>query len=655
MRSIPRPDHFRELEARSSIRDKKSKMEKLWEEFIRKRAVPKEDLRPDILDSWQRCIDSHVCPQKPQPLYLHEKELHHRLLASREYIEAMQPVIECVNDLIGASNHAISFVDRDGFILSIHGKPELKELLGQLNFYIGANWSEQNAGTTAVAIALATGQPSHVFHAEHYCQGLHEFTCTAVPIRDPFTYEIVGVLDFVAYVEDHQPHAVGMALQMGRCIELEVYRNRKEKEELFRECSAQLTLNEMERGVMVLDEHEKIRRANLKAVEYLDMESDKLLNVRFGQLPIPNDLKDLSRSNVIFSLRGKQLRMERKPLVHQQSCIGTLIIFEAVGGEERKKVIGSASSLLMKTSGAPVGKSPSFQKVLESAHNAARCHSNVLLLGKTGTGKEVLARYVHEKSARKNKPFLAINCGSIPRELIGSELFGYEAGAFTGARQKGHPSKFEAANGGTILLDEISEMPLDSQVYLLRVIEERTVNRLGSFRSIPVDIRIIAASNKDLHEEVENGRFRADLLFRINVLRIDLPTLKERKEDIPLLVDYFVHTLSESISLKGAQVEPSALAALMAYEWPGNIRELRNAVERAIATSTGSTIRLRDLPEHIQKASLATAEVREKNRDRYLDFLKVYHEYNGNISKISKALNISRPTVYAWRKKIGLE
>ncbi len=627
-------------------------MEALWQEFIRKRAIPKEDLRPAILDSWQRCIDSHVSPQKPQPLCLSAKQLNRRLMDHREYIEAIQPVIECVNDLIGASNYAVSFVDKDGFVLSVDGKPELKELLRTLNFRSGANWNEQNAGTTAVGITLVTGQPSHVFHSEHYCQKLQGFTCTAVPIRDPFTGKMAGILDFVAYLEDHQPPVMAMVLQMGRCLELEVYRNHRERDELFRECSAQLTLNEMERGVMILDEHESIRRANLKAVEYLGVESENLLNVRFSQLPVPSDLRDPAKSDGIFTLNGRKVRVERRPLVHQQTCIGTVVFFASVSGKEAKEPTGGQ---LMKASRMPIGVSPAIRKVLDIAGSAAQCSSNVMIQGETGTGKEVIARYIHEKSARRNKPFIAINCGSIPRELLGSELFGYEPGAFTGAAQKGHPSKFEIANGGTILLDEISEMPIESQVYLLRVIEERTVNRLGSLRSIPVDIRIIATSNKDLQKEVEAGRFRADLLFRINVLRIDLPPLRERKEDIPLLVNHFSESLTESPSSERAQIEPAALSALTAYEWPGNVRELRNTMERAITMAKGNTIRFENLPEHIQKARVSSDQVRTKNRGCYRDFLNVYHQYQGNISQISKALKVSRPTIYAWRKKLGID
>ena len=502
-----------------------------------------------------------------------------------------------------------------------------------------------------MGIALVTGRPSHVLHAEHFCERLREFACTAVPIRDPSSGEIIGILDYINYLEDHRPSFMGMALQMGRCIELEVYRSRKEKSEFFRECSAQLTLDEMERGLMVVDEHDIIRRANLKAVEYLNLETDNVLNKSIDHLPIPKALKSLKKGNSDFTLHGRKLRIERKPLMHQQNRIGSLIFLENLSVSDKAHRAGLPRP---KDSKDPVGTSPAFRRVLEIAGNAARCSSNVLLQGDTGTGKEVLARYIHDRSARRAKPFVAINCGSIPRELLGSELFGYEAGAFTGAGQKGHPSKFEIANGGTILLDEISEMPIDSQVYLLRVIEERTVNRLGGSRPVPVDIRIIATSNKDLQSEVEAGRFRADLLFRINVLRIDLPPLKDRKEDIALLLDHFFRLFTEAPDSGPVRMDGDALAALTAYDWPGNVRELRNTIERALAMAQGCRISSENLPEHIRKARLPSCPVRKKDQGRYHEFLNVYQEYQGNISRISKALRVSRPTVYAWRKKLGI-
>ena len=653
MNSVLEKNPLQDSVSDSDVQEASSSLKHLWERFTENQTVTPEDLRPDILDSWRRSQNQKIDPHTPNPSILPAKETTARVRANRELINVLQSVIACEDELIGIANHVVAFVDRDGIILKIHGNPDLTILLSQLGFLVGADWSEPSAGTTAVGMALKTGQPSHALHAEHYCERLHEFSCTAVPIHDPFSNEMIGLLDFVAFIEDHQPHVPGIALQMGRIIELEIYRLRKEQEDFFRDCSIEVTLNQMEKGVLVLDDEDRVRRVNLKALEYLNLDSSELSNVnnkKFSDLAAISEWQDPGRPFVLARARGSKVYLKRKPLIHQKRNIGSLILIESNAKEEKRATPASVCP-----PETPLGKSPAFNKVLDIADKAARCTSNVLISGGTGTGKEVLARYIHEKSPQYKGPFVAVNCGSIPRELLGSELFGYEAGAFTGAKQKGHKSKFEQAHGGTLLLDEISEMPLDAQVYLLRIIEDRAVTRLGGTRPVPIDIRLIAASNKDLHQEADEGLFRLDLLFRLNVLRIDLPLLKERKEDIPLLVDHFFKKFSDSFDMTFPQISEEALAALVAYDWPGNIRELRNVVEQAMIMSPGDAIDLESLPEHIGKSVGISCGVRSTNRDRYRQFVKVYQECNGNISMVSRSLNVSRPTIYAWKKKYGLD
>ncbi len=627
----------------------RSRLEKLWKDLTTTHSVPEEDLRPPIVDSWQRCLHLEVDPRAQKPEQASPREIERRVKMNREYMKAIEPVIDCVNDLVIASDYVISFVDREGYVLTIYGNPKLKELLQKVSFAVGTRWTEQSAGTTAVGITLATKQPSHVFHAEHFCEELHNFSCTAVPVLDPFSKEVIGVLDFAGFLEDHQDHAMGMALQMGRCIELEIYRSRKEQDEFFRECSTQLSLDQMERGVLILDENGLVRRANLKAVEYLDVKSTELLGVQFKDMKVFSEWKDTEKPFTTSISPTKIIRVDRKPLLHQKQPIGFLVFLERIKDKSSVEPLLISSDVWK-----PVGGSLAFKRVLHAAENAARFDSNVLITGKTGTGKEVIARYIHQISRRKNKPFIAINCGSIPKDLLGSELFGYEAGAFTGANQKGRPSKFELANGGTLLLDEISEMPLESQVYLLRAIEERTITRLGGSRPIDVEIRIIASANKDLEKEVDAGRFRADLLFRLNVLRIDLPSLLDRKEDIPLLAEYFLQDLSRKMKLDTPPIQGDVMALLMGYHWPGNARELRNTIEQAIVMCNGGPIDWECIPNHIRKESHSSNGISGKERERYFSFIKAFNESKGNISQVAKLLNVSRPTVYAWKKKFGV-
>ena len=242
---------------------------------------------------------------------------------------------------------------------------------------------------------------------------------------------------------------------------------------------------------------------------------------------------------------------------------------------------------------ALVFEDPASKRLLSRIERLAPSNANILILGATGTGKELVARFVHSRSARKDKPFIALNCGAISRDLIESELFGHERGAFTGA----HSAKagwFETASGGTLFLDEMGDLPLAQQVKLLRVLQEGEVVRVGSRRPIPVDVRLVAATNVDLEEAVTAGRFREDLYYRLKVGMLHLPPLRDRTADIPLLLEHFIQYFSDRLGLSGVGVSPETMEALKNYPWPGNIRELENAVHQAILVCHGNTLQLDD-------------------------------------------------------------
>ena len=302
--------------------------------------------------------------------------------------------------------------------------------------------------------------------------------------------------------------------------------------------------------------------------------------------------------------------------------------------------------------GAPniIRESKAMQAVFALLGKVSRTESTVLILGESGTGKELIASTIHYHSARKDRPIIRVNCAALPAELIESELFGYEKGAFTGAGAK-KPGRFDLADGGTIFLDEIGDLPLLTQTKILRVLEERTFERLGSTGSVKVDVRIIAATNKDLEEEVKTGRFRDDLYYRLNVIPVVLPPLRRRKEDIPLLIDAFTHRFCDRLGTK-VGFAPEAVNALMNYGFPGNVRELLNVVERCIALANDKIICLTELPPHITKTRTAkislsslqevTAEA-EKNH-----IIRIIQLTKGNRSKAAEILGISRKTL--WEK-----
>ncbi len=301
-----------------------------------------------------------------------------------------------------------------------------------------------------------------------------------------------------------------------------------------------------------------------------------------------------------------------------------------------------------------VSKSPKMQQIFEFARTVAKSNSNILILGESGTGKELLARAIHNESPRANGPFVAVSCVAIPDTLLESELFGHEKGAFTDAitQKKG---KFELAHGGTLFLDEIGDISPKMQLALLRVLEEKEFTRVGGTKPIRVDVRIIAATNRNLQKAVEEGRFREDLYYRLNVITIQLPPLRERKEDIPLLVQHFIEKFNIQMGKRVERISDEALRILMQYDWPGNVRELENVIERAMVIARGNAI----TPEDIQLPSLGPSQVPEQ--DKTLEAVEKAHiqrilnETNWNIQRSAQILGIDRTTLYNKIKKYGLK
>lgn len=303
---------------------------------------------------------------------------------------------------------------------------------------------------------------------------------------------------------------------------------------------------------------------------------------------------------------------------------------------------------------------PRMLELKKLAMKAACTNTTILLRGESGVGKELFAHAIHKASPRSSQPFVRVNCAAIPENLFEAELFGYEGGAFTDAKKSGKPGKFELANGGTIFLDEIGDMPLSMQAKTLRFLQEKEIERVGGLKPIKLDVRIIAATNKNLEEMVHTGSFREDLYFRLNVVSLLIPPLRERKEDIPLLVNYFIEKICQENRLPHKKISKEALAILEAYPWPGNIRELYNTVEKMVNFSEGDYITPEDLPKNIKgdqklaskilskPLTKITAEVEKEVLINALNMAK------GNKKQAARLLGINRSTLYDKLKKYGL-
>jgi two-component system, NtrC family, nitrogen regulation response regulator NtrX len=308
-----------------------------------------------------------------------------------------------------------------------------------------------------------------------------------------------------------------------------------------------------------------------------------------------------------------------------------------------------------------VGESYAMRQLRDQVEMAAPTNGRVLVYGENGTGKELVARTVHQLSRRRTGPFVEVNCAAIPEELIESELFGHVKGAFTGAVAD-KPGRFEQANGGTIFLDEIGDMSLKTQAKVLRVLQEQVMERVGGTQSIRVDVRVLAATNKELAAEIREGRFREDLYFRLNVIPIFVPPLREREDDIPLLADHFMALMAVEYGRRPKRMASEAVARLQHYAWPGNVRELRNVIERLIIMVPGDTITAQDLaflghdgvrhPVSVEGASLPLADARERFERDYI--LQALSAQNGNISRTADVLGVERSNLYKKMKAFGI-
>ncbi|MDL1966249.1 MAG: sigma-54-dependent Fis family transcriptional regulator [Candidatus Omnitrophota bacterium] len=307
------------------------------------------------------------------------------------------------------------------------------------------------------------------------------------------------------------------------------------------------------------------------------------------------------------------------------------------------------------------GRSESIRIVKEQIRKVAPTNASVLIKGESGTGKELAARAIHYYSKRAHGAFVEVNCAAIPDELIESELFGYEKGAFTGAyvRKKG---KFDLANGGTIFLDEIGDMSSKTQAKVLRLIQEQRFERVGGIKTVQVDVRVVAATNKNLEEEINKGNFRADLYYRLNVVPIEIPPLRERKEDIPLLLEEFLQEIARESSLGLKKITPEAIEILKQYDWPGNVRELKNIIERLVIMTSGEVITAKDIPEGIAQRKDHTGidffkvdSFREAKAIFEKEFLrKKLKEYKGNVSLTAQAIGLERSHLHKKMKTYGL-
>ncbi len=632
-----------------------------WESFIQNGQFSGDKPRPVIANSWEHCREIGLDPEAMSAPTALSFERLKEYMQNHELGRCGVDILDNYSDLLSDSDHVLVLADKQGQMLHSVGQVETQRQLERINFMPGACWSEEKVGPNGIGTVLSLGRPELVLGPEHYCQGWQSWVCYGAPIRAPGKESIIGVVDITGPARFVKNESLALTISIARSIEqvLEIqhFKIREQRQALLDNLERQWP----HEGLLLLHSDGDFLDLNLRASQMLSLDirssTKKILAKKLPQLwknlqpalSITEGFNDF-----IFSANEQielQCRIEPIQTTNRDSA-WVLVLTER--RQKQQKTISTCEEKKYFTFEDIKGNSVFLQKAIRLAKAASRdkLKNPVLLQGETGTGKELVAQAIHSASDQSSGPFIAINCGALPADLVESELFGYEGGAFTGAKRHGMPGKFEAANGGTIFLDEIDSMPVYVQVKLLRVIEENAVTRIGNYQANPVDCRIITASGQNLRELTEAGEFRLDLYHRVSVLEIDLPALRDREQDITLLTEFITEEACQSIGREPLRLSAAVEKVLMEYSWPGNLRELYNLCHRWALTVEGSNVTIEDIPDHFLQAISFVYEQNESLKYLGNDLIEqTLRESKGNVSQAAKKLGIARSTLYRRLKK----
>ncbi len=619
------------------------------------------DVRSEIHQSWTRSTTAGIDPQRhAAPSAEETLELERLQHANRDLCRAARGALDRVGRMLHGAEAMLLLTDAKGVIIEAIGDRKTIEAGRDINLYVGGVWNETSVGTNGIGTALWSGKPMFVHGGEHYVETLKTWSCAAAPIRHPLDQSVIGAVDLSGLTEIFRQHNIAFAAAAAGEIEAAlVQAMNEERIRLLEAMIEQVPVPGNEDGLLILDRSGRVlHRSGFQRLILADgTEMDTRMGRRIVEmsegstpedvaaaLPATLDYRDVSDLKIDGEMRGLAV------VLNSRSRASRSLLPAA---KRPQPVRGSQI----------VAECPRMLEAIDLARRIARVNAPVLVQGETGTGKELFARLIHAENAGNRKsPFVAINCGAISRELFGGELFGHVHGAFTGASKEGKAGKLELANGGVFCLDEIGEMPLEIQPYLLRVLEERLIYRIGDSRPIPFDARLVALTNRDLKAEAEAGRFRHDLYYRLGAVTLHVPPLRERGQDILLLLEYFNHQTAIEFDLAPLRFSSEIKDLFLRYHWPGNVRELRNLVQRLHPLSRHREISMSDLPPEIRVESPAPdpkpkLEPEDKPSTKLETgcnlkdaektmILQAISDYRGNLSRVAEALGITRPTLY---------
>jgi len=601
-------------------------------------------LNPAVAQSWQRCLGAGLQPfsRNDGADPLSSAGLALAVERRRELLLRARPVMDYLFAQIRGAGSMVILADDYGVVIEALGDADFLERADRVSLRAGASWHEDHRGTNAIGTALAESAPVVVHGGEHFFEQNRFLSCTAAPVVGP-DGDVLGIIDISGPYRGHHPHSVALVRTAGHMIENQLFAARFDGALRLHLHARVEGLGTLAEGLVALSEAGRIVGANRAALALLGLEAEDIgrarieeaLSLRLGAIQEQGRRRPGGMMSAT-SLDGRSLFLRVEPGQRTVPLPNRPATFEPprdalaeldTGDERMSRAVDRAR----KVAGKPIP---------------------LLLQGESGVGKEMFAAAVHASGPRRNQPIVAVNCSALPEHLIEAELFGYVPGAFTGARREGSPGRFREAHGGTLFLDEIGDMPLSLQSRLLRVLQERQVVPLGGGKPTPVDFALIAASHRPLKAEVEAGRFRADLYYRLNGMTLILPPLRERS-DFSVLVDRMLDTFAPD---SGLTLEPDIADAFAAYRWPGNLRELANVLRFACALIDGEDDRIGwdHLPEDFVE-DMRRPSVRSSGGDVGMATLRAASDSlidrmvaasGGNLSEAARRLGISRNTLY---------
>ena len=575
---------------------------------------------------------------------------------------------QAVADTLAANNSVLLYLYENFDVFGRYGDKKLKDELSEKNIKLGGNVGESVAGTNAAVMSARSPSSTWVIGDEHYLDAFKPYVTFAFRIKGKYSRN--GYVMIITYKENFDERIYNL-FKLLESTETIITTGHVTKDVIMRDI---VQRNEYSRGstndiVIMVDNSCSVTFANDMFYDFYNYHPQETINSFLGDI-CPELMSLVSKIAEGKKVIGKPVELvhpngSREQYFADCSIINTnmrqfgalITIYKGKIKKEEKPADGNHARY---TFDDLIGVSDNFVQLKRFAERISATSSPILIQGESGTGKELFANAIHCTSQRKDKPFVAVNCAAIPRDLIGSELFGYVGGSFTGANRTGAKGKFELADGGTLFLDEIGEMPVEMQSVLLRALEENCITRIGATKPINVDVRIITATNKDLTKCIADGSFRADLYYRLNVINLTMIPLRRRRADIKELAEYFLERFAHENGKNIHEISPAAVVAMTEYDWPGNVRELRNCMEYSVIVCKSDCIEFEDLPQSITNLERAdesakAAEPEGPELRMMSDFFtkqrlemakKLMVEFKGNKSKVAQEMGVSRSTLY---------